>query len=56
VQGDAARAYWQTDYDATVARWTLTYNLPAAATPAHYVAIRRSPTLQPRPHPTGSVR
>jgi hypothetical protein len=52
VQGDPDRAYWQTDYDDADARWTLTYNLPATATPAHYVALRRvpEPAILPPPH------
>jgi hypothetical protein len=52
VQGDPVRAYWQTDYDDADARWTLTYNLPATATPAHYVALRRvpEPAILPPPH------
>jgi hypothetical protein len=38
TQGDPERAFWQTDYDAAAERWRITYNLPAAAEAAVYVA------------------
>lgn len=37
VQGDTARAFWQSDYDAATRRWTVTYNLPATERPTDYI-------------------
>ncbi len=42
IQGDPARAYWQTDYTASTAAWSVTYNLPVGADPADYVAVVRT--------------
>jgi hypothetical protein len=43
IQGDAARAYWQSDYVAATQRWSVTYNLPASARPITYVLVPRGP-------------
>ena len=37
VQGDATRAFWQTDYDEPNGQWSLTYNLPASAQSTTYL-------------------
>jgi hypothetical protein len=41
VQGESTRAFWQSDYDVATGRWSVTYNLPHAASPAAYVAVIR---------------
>ncbi|WP_414661102.1 hypothetical protein [Horticoccus sp. 23ND18S-11] len=47
VQGDPARAYWQSDYDVESGRWSMTCNLPATAQPASYVAVARARAIPP---------
>lgn len=50
VQGDAARPFWQSDYDPTTRRWSVTYNLPATELPTTYVLV------PPTPGPTAPQR
>lgn len=42
VQGDPARAFWQSEYDTATGRWTTTYNLPTTGQPSTYIAIPRA--------------
>ncbi len=47
AQGDATRAFWQSDYDPATLRWTVTYNLPATDQPADYLLLSRETTRAP---------
>ncbi len=54
VQGYATRAFWQSDYDTATGQWSITYNLPATATPTGYVAVVRESAPRKAPAPVGA--
>jgi len=48
AQGDPARAFWQSDYDAATRLWSVTYNLPAKDGSTAYVVVPQDPSVARR--------